>query len=126
MAISTGAAHRDMKDEDAAVAASLIRLKKEGFVPDRDIIVAFTADEEVGLEQDGPAYLAEAQRDLVDAGLVMNPDGGSGEIQNGKRLDFGVETVQKTYMTFQWRRRTRAAIPRSRAPTTRSTNWRTA
>jgi len=38
----------DMKDEDAAVAASLIRLKKEGFVPDRDIIVAFTADEEVG------------------------------------------------------------------------------
>jgi acetylornithine deacetylase/succinyl-diaminopimelate desuccinylase-like protein len=91
----------DMKDEDAAAAAALIRLKKEHYVPDRDIIVAFTADEEVGLEQDGPNFLVTQKRDLVDAGLVMNPDGGSGEILNGKRLDFSVETVQKTYMTFE-------------------------
>ncbi|MGA9369072.1 MAG: M20/M25/M40 family metallo-hydrolase, partial [Steroidobacteraceae bacterium] len=93
----------DMKDEDTAAAASLIRLKKEGFVPNRDIIVAFTADEEVGLEQDGPAWLVKHDRNLVAAGWVMNPDGGSGEILNGKRLDFSVETVQKTYMTFQWK-----------------------
>ena len=91
----------DMKDEDAAAAASLIRLKKEGYVPDRDIIVMFSADEEVGLEQDGPNFMVTQKRPLVDAGLVMNPDGGSGEIQNGKRLDFAVETVQKTYMTFK-------------------------
>jgi acetylornithine deacetylase/succinyl-diaminopimelate desuccinylase-like protein len=90
----------DMKDEDAAVAASLIRLKKEGFVPDRDIIVAFTADEEVGLEQDGPAFLLKEHHDLVDAGLVINPDGASGEIKDGKRLDFAVETSQKTYVTY--------------------------
>jgi acetylornithine deacetylase/succinyl-diaminopimelate desuccinylase-like protein len=55
----------------------------------------------VGLEQDGPNFLVTQKRPLVDAGLVINPDGGSGEIQNGKRLDFGVETVQKTYMTFK-------------------------
>ena len=91
----------DMKDEDAAVAASLIRLKKEGFVPDRDIIVAFTADEEVGLEQDGPAFLLREHRDLVDAGLVINPDGASGEIVNGKKVDFGIETSQKTYVTYK-------------------------
>ncbi|MFA6231873.1 MAG: M20/M25/M40 family metallo-hydrolase [Rhodanobacter sp.] len=92
----------DMKDEDAAVAASLIRLRKEGYVPDRDIVVAFTADEEVGLEQDGPNFLLQHRKDLVgDVGLVINPDGGSGEIKNGKRIDFAVETVQKTYMTFQ-------------------------
>jgi acetylornithine deacetylase/succinyl-diaminopimelate desuccinylase-like protein len=91
----------DMKDEDAAVAASLIRLKKEGYVPDRDIIVMFSADEEVGLEQDGPNFMVTQKRPLVDAGLVINPDGGSGEIQNNKRLDFGIETVQKTYMTFK-------------------------
>jgi acetylornithine deacetylase/succinyl-diaminopimelate desuccinylase-like protein len=92
----------DMKDEDAAVAASLIRLKKEGYVPDRDIVVAFTADEEVGLEQDGPNFLVQHRKDLVgDAGLVINPDGGSGEIKNGKRVDFAIETVQKTYMTFK-------------------------
>ena len=92
----------DMKDEDAAVAAALIRLRKEGYVPDRDIIVAFTADEEVGLEQDGPQFLVQHRKDLVgDAGLVINPDGGSGEIKDGKRVDFAVETVQKTYMTFK-------------------------
>ncbi|HEY2033987.1 MAG TPA: M20/M25/M40 family metallo-hydrolase [Rhizomicrobium sp.] len=92
----------DMKDEDAAAAAALIRLKKEGYVPDRDIVVAFTADEEVGLEQDGPNFLVKQRKDLIgDVGLVMNPDGGSGEIKNGKRLDFAVETVQKTYMTFK-------------------------
>ena len=92
----------DMKDEDAAVAASLIRLKKEGYVPDRDIVVAFTADEEVGLEQDGPNFLVQHRKDLVgDVGLVINPDGGSGEIKNGKRVDFAIETVQKTYMTFK-------------------------
>ncbi|HEX5474497.1 MAG TPA: M20/M25/M40 family metallo-hydrolase [Vicinamibacterales bacterium] len=91
----------DMKDEDAAVAATLIRLKKEGYVPDRDLIVAFTADEEVGLEQDGPAFLLKRHRNLVDAGLVINADGGSGEIVKGKRLDFAIETVQKIYMTFK-------------------------
>src|SRR3569832_686275 len=91
----------DMKDEDAAVAASLIRLKKENFVTDRDIIVMFSAEEEVGLDQDGPNFMVTQKRDLEIAGLVMNPDGGSGEIKDGKRLDFAIETVQKTYMTFK-------------------------
>jgi acetylornithine deacetylase/succinyl-diaminopimelate desuccinylase-like protein len=90
----------DMKDEDAAMAASLIRLRKEGYVPDRDIIVAFTADEEVGLEQDGPAWLLRAHPELVNAGLVINPDGDSGEIVKGKRLDYGIETSQKIYVTY--------------------------
>jgi len=90
----------DMKDEDAAVAASIIRLKKEGYVPDRDIIAAFTADEEVGYEQDGPAFLLNHRHEFVDAGLVINPDGGSGEISNGKRVDFTIETTQKTYVTY--------------------------
>ena len=90
----------DMKDQDTAMAASLIRLKKEGYVPDRDIIVAFTADEEVGEEQDGPAFLLKYRRPYVDAGLVINPDTSSGEIVKGKRRDFTVETTEKTYATF--------------------------
>ena len=90
----------DMKDEDAAVAASLIRLKKEGYVGDRDIIVAFTADEEVGEEQDGPAFLLKAHPEFVNAGLVINPDGGSGEIANGRRIAFDVQTSEKTYVTY--------------------------
>jgi acetylornithine deacetylase/succinyl-diaminopimelate desuccinylase-like protein len=90
----------DMKDGDTAVIASLIRLKKEGFVPDRDIIAAFTADEEVGEEQDGMWYLVREQRPLVDAEFAVNPDGDSGEIDAGKRIDFGIETSEKTYVTY--------------------------
>jgi acetylornithine deacetylase/succinyl-diaminopimelate desuccinylase-like protein len=90
----------DMKDGDAGVAAALIRLKREGYIPNRDIIAAFTADEEVGLEQDGPAWLLKNRRDLVDAGVAINADGASGEIANGKRLDYGIETSQKVYLTW--------------------------
>ena len=90
----------DMKDQDAAVLATLLRLKKEGFVPDRDIIVAFTADEEGDWAQDGMRYLMAEHRDLVDAGMAINPDGDSGEIINNQRVDYGVETSQKTYVTY--------------------------
>lgn len=90
----------DMKDQDAALLTNLIRLRNEGFVPDRDIIVAFTADEEGDWKQDGMWYLVRQHRDLVDAGLAINPDGASGEIDNGRRIDFGIETSEKTYVTY--------------------------
>ncbi|MGQ0740710.1 MAG: M20/M25/M40 family metallo-hydrolase [Alphaproteobacteria bacterium] len=90
----------DMKDQVAAVAAALIRLKKENFVPERDIIVAFTADEEVGEEQDGLWYLLREHRSLIDAEMLINPDGSSGSLVNGKRREFGVQTSEKTYATF--------------------------
>ncbi|MDE2462608.1 MAG: M20/M25/M40 family metallo-hydrolase [Alphaproteobacteria bacterium] len=90
----------DMKDEDAAMAASMIRLHQEHYVPERDIIAAFTADEEVGQDQDGPEYLLTHDPKLIDAGLIINPDGGSGEILDGKRIAFGIETVQKIYVTY--------------------------
>jgi acetylornithine deacetylase/succinyl-diaminopimelate desuccinylase-like protein len=40
------------------------------------------------------------RRDLVDAGVAINADGASGEIANGKRLDYGIETSQKVYLTW--------------------------
>ena len=66
----------DMKGQDAAVIAAMIRLKREGFVPDRDIIAAFTADEEAGGDFSGVDWLLKAHPHLVDADLVINPDGG--------------------------------------------------
>jgi len=66
----------DMKDGDAALLESLIRLKREHFKPARDVIVAFTADEEAGGDANGPAFLLKEHRDLIDAGLVINLDGG--------------------------------------------------
>ncbi len=68
----------DMKDGDAALVESLIRLKREHFVPDRDLIFAFTADEEAGGDANGPAYLLKEHRALIDAQMAVNLDGGGG------------------------------------------------
>jgi acetylornithine deacetylase/succinyl-diaminopimelate desuccinylase-like protein len=91
----------DMKGQDAAVLASLIRLKREGYVPDRDIIVAFTADEEAGGDNNGVAWLVAHHRDLIDAEFVINPDGGEAGMKNGRRLYVGVETSEKIFLSFR-------------------------
>ena len=90
----------DMKDGDAALLEALIRLKREHFVPERDVIAAFTADEEAGGDANGPAYLLKEHRGLIDAALVINLDGGGGNYQNGKRLYMKVGTAEKTYVTY--------------------------
>jgi len=90
----------DMKDGDAALVESLIRLKREHFVPDRDIIVAFTADEEAGGDANGPAFLLQNHRELIDAALAINLDGGGGDLKNGAPLYFEVGTSEKTYVTY--------------------------
>jgi len=90
----------DMKNGDAALLESLIRLKRERFTPERDIIAAFTADEEAGGDANGPAFLLKNHRDLIDAGLVVNLDGGGGAYKNGERLYFGFGTSEKTYVTY--------------------------
>jgi acetylornithine deacetylase/succinyl-diaminopimelate desuccinylase-like protein len=90
----------DMKDGDAALLEALIRLKRERFKPERDIIVAFTADEEAGGDSNGPAFLLKEHRSLIDAGLVINLDGGGGNYKNGERQFFELGTSEKTYVTF--------------------------
>jgi acetylornithine deacetylase/succinyl-diaminopimelate desuccinylase-like protein len=90
----------DMKGQDAAVLATLIRLKKESYVPYRDIIVAFTADEEAGGDANGVKWLFQEHRDLVDAGLVVNPDGGEAAIKSARKLYVAVQTSEKIFLTF--------------------------
>jgi acetylornithine deacetylase/succinyl-diaminopimelate desuccinylase-like protein len=90
----------DMKDGDAALLESLIRLKQEKYIPDRDLIAAFTADEEAGGDANGPAFLLKEHRDLIAASLVVNLDGGGGGTKNGERQFFEVGTSEKTYVTF--------------------------
>ena len=90
----------DMKEGDAALIESLIRLKRERFVPERDVIVAFTADEEAGGDANGPAFLLKSHRELIDAELAINLDGGGGNYKDGKRLYFNLGTSEKTYVTY--------------------------
>ena len=90
----------DMKGDDAALVTNLMRFKQERFVPDRDIVVALTADEEAGGDANGVDWLLREHRDLIDAALVFNPDSGGGMSTGERRLYMGLETSEKIFVTF--------------------------
>jgi len=94
-----GRGTQDMKSDDALLAATFIRLKREGFQPSRDLILALTADEEGG-EHNGVYWLLKEHRDLIEAEFAINADAGGGQIKDGKRLFMGVQAAEKTYATF--------------------------
>jgi acetylornithine deacetylase/succinyl-diaminopimelate desuccinylase-like protein len=90
----------DIKNDDASLVANIIRLKKEGFIPNRDIIIALTADEEMG-NANGVNWLVTNHRDLIDADFCINPDGGGGDSKNGKPLTMSIQTTEKVYVSFR-------------------------
>lgn len=89
----------DDKGQAAIWVANLIRYKQEGFEPDRDIVVALTADEEGG-DFNGVQFLLDEHRDLIDAEYALN-EGGDGEIKNGQRLLNEVQASEKVYASFR-------------------------
>ena len=95
-----GRGTQDMKESDAILVETLLRLHREGFRPDRDIILALTADEEGG-KSNGVNWLIENHRDLIDAEYVLNPDGGGVELHQGKATIFAVDASEKLYADYQ-------------------------
>jgi len=95
-----GRGAQDMKSADAIFVATLIRLRKENYRPDRDIILALTADEETGASN-GVEWLLRNRRDLIDAEFVLNPDGGGVYTRNGKPAMISVDASEKLYADYQ-------------------------
>lgn len=89
----------DNKAGVATLVANFIRLKREKFVPDRDLIMVLTADEETSGRS--IAWLMKEHRDLIDAEYALNTDGGGGALVNGRELAFSVQTAEKIFLTFQ-------------------------
>lgn len=92
---------RGISDDKAMCAifvANLIRMKTEGFVPDRDIIMALTADEEGG-DHNGVSWLLDNHFNLVDAEFALN-EGAGGMEKNGKKILNGVQLSEKVYQSF--------------------------
>ena len=89
--------------DDKAMAsqfvANLIRLKEEGFKPDRDLILALTADEEGG-DFNGAEWLVKNHKDLIDAEFAIN-EGGGGNMRKGKYLSNEVQASEKVYQDFR-------------------------
>jgi acetylornithine deacetylase/succinyl-diaminopimelate desuccinylase-like protein len=86
----------DVKQEVALLTETFIRLKAEGFVPTRDLIIAFSGDEETA--QATARDLVTTHRDLVDAEFALNGDGGGGVLSEGsaKPLIFYVQGAEKS------------------------------
>ena len=90
--------------DDKAMAASFVsivsQLKREGFKPKRDIILALTADEERGdVPENGVFWLVKNRRELLDAEIGLN-EGGRGELKNGKPVLNQVQVAEKMYTTY--------------------------
>jgi acetylornithine deacetylase/succinyl-diaminopimelate desuccinylase-like protein len=95
-----GRGTQDMKDSDAALVFTFLRLHREGYKPRRDLILALTADEEGG-KFNGADWLVKEHRDLVDAAYVINPDSGGVELDHGRAVVADVEATEKVYSDFQ-------------------------
>jgi acetylornithine deacetylase/succinyl-diaminopimelate desuccinylase-like protein len=88
--------------DDKAMAsifvANLLRFKKEGYVPDRDIILALTADEEGG-GSNGVRWLLANHKELIDAAYALN-EGGGGALRDGKPFINSVGAAEKVSANF--------------------------
>ncbi len=94
---------RGTADDKAQVAvwtANLIRYKREGYKPDRDIIVALTADEEGGGPYNGVDWLIKNHRNRIDAEFALN-EGGRGQMVKGKRLSNDMQAAEKWYLDLR-------------------------
>jgi acetylornithine deacetylase/succinyl-diaminopimelate desuccinylase-like protein len=90
----------DDKAQAAVWIANLIRYKREGFKPDRDIIVALTADEEGGGPYNGVQWLLKNKRDMIDAEFALN-EGGWGEMAGGKKISNDLQVSEKYVINFR-------------------------
>jgi acetylornithine deacetylase/succinyl-diaminopimelate desuccinylase-like protein len=90
-----GRGTQDDKAMAAAFVATLLKLKEEGYVPTRDLILALTADEEGG-DRNGVKWLVANHKTLIDAEFALN-EGGGGVMQNGRYLTNEVQAAEKVY-----------------------------
>ena len=82
------------------LTTTFLRLKAEGFVPNRDLILAFTGDEETGMIS--ARRMVNEHRDLTDAEFALNSDGGGGAMaEDGTPVALYVQTSEKTYATYE-------------------------
>ena len=90
----------DDKAQAAIWVEALLRMRREGYRPSRDLVLALTADEEGGGPFNGVDWLLKNRRDLIDAELCLN-EGGWGEMRDGRRLLNLVQVGEKHSATYR-------------------------
>lgn len=89
----------DNKSGVATIMANLVRWKREQWVPDRDIVAAFSGDEET----DGSwiRWMLKNHRPMIDAEFALNSDGGGGGLNGGKPVTQAVQASEKVFANFR-------------------------
>jgi acetylornithine deacetylase/succinyl-diaminopimelate desuccinylase-like protein len=90
----------DVKDGVAILVANFIRWWKEGYRPNRDLILALTANEETGGPENGVAWLLGNRRPLIESEYCLNVDGGGLEVKSGRKLLNELQYAEKGYLSF--------------------------
>jgi len=90
----------DNKTGVVSLVANFIRMHQEGYVPNRDIIMMLTGDEETG--GTSANWLANERRDLIDGAFALNSDAGGGLIEDGEYKAFLIQATEKMYLTFNF------------------------
>ncbi len=91
----------DDKDGVAALSATLLRLRQEQFKPNRDLILALTAGEEGGRDDNGASWLLTNHNDLVKGSICLNADAGGPEKRHGKLRMYTVQAAEKVFLSFR-------------------------
>jgi len=87
----------DNKFEVSMITATLAKLKREGWKPRRDVILALSGDEETSMVS--TRKLAEQ---FKDAELALNGDAGGGLLsEEGQPVVYGLQAGEKTYADFK-------------------------
>ncbi|MEO7240432.1 MAG: M20/M25/M40 family metallo-hydrolase [Sphingomicrobium sp.] len=90
----------DMKDGIVGITEAMIRLKKAGFKPKRDIVAFFTGDEEtngIGANKGATEWRAL----LGNPEFGLNADGGGGGFNpDGSMVGFTMQNAEKTFAGY--------------------------
>jgi carboxypeptidase PM20D1 len=87
----------DNKLDVALTVSTFLRLKKEGFIPSRDMILVFSGDEETQMQS-----TQVLSKQFPDAEFLLNGDGGGGTLASDRNaVVYNLQTAEKTYASFE-------------------------
>jgi acetylornithine deacetylase/succinyl-diaminopimelate desuccinylase-like protein len=90
----------DNKSGLVTLTATLLRLKREGFVPARDLVFVYTGDEETTGAT--ARMLLDRHRDWLGVEFALNTDGGGGSLseESGRATIYAMQTAEKSYASY--------------------------